>query len=265
MPALHALWRPDPSDAASGRLLLWAEAAAPTDAPADPPRGHHPTAVDPARHDPTLGRAEAVEVRLWLPSTREGPQPSVPLEPRSGRRPPKPWLRHWRVPARALQPAAAVDWLLTARADDASAPTGHDLRAFRAAARLVLAALARQRFVPGLDAQPKGAAARWRLHLYDGDLAPTVAALANAFTLACRAAAEDPWAAPTTRALLEDFLHACADALVRIWAGAGEPARKDATPAERWLAALFGEDPSVAGSAAQSTLTKGRSAQALFT
>ena len=31
MPALHALWRPDPTDAASGRLLLWSEADALSD------------------------------------------------------------------------------------------------------------------------------------------------------------------------------------------------------------------------------------------
>ncbi|MFO8149322.1 MAG: SNF2 helicase-associated domain-containing protein, partial [Trueperaceae bacterium] len=254
MPALHALWRPDPTDAASGRLLLWSETVAPADAPDDLPRGDHPAAVDPALHDPTLARAEPVEVRLWLSSTGEGPLPSVPHEHRRGVRSSKPWFRHWRVPARALQPAAAVDWLLTARSDAADAPTGDDLRAFRAAARLVLAALARQRFVPGLVAGDEGAAARWRLHLLDGDLAPTVAALANALSPASRAAAEDPWEAPTARALLEDFLHACADALVRIWAGAGDADRasaEDATPAERWVAALFGEDPAVPGSAAQ--------------
>jgi hypothetical protein len=297
VPALHALWRPDPSDAAGGRLLLWAEAAASTDAgeksdaPAAPPPGRHPSAVDPALRDPTLARAEAVEVRLWLPSTRSGPLPSAPTEPRHGGRPAKPRLRRWHVPARALQPAAAVDWLLTARADDVgSAPgtapghargpapgaapgattgaangaaNGGDLRAFRAAAHLVLAALARQRFVPGLTVGNEGAAApwraRWHLHLLDGDLAPTVAALANALSPASRAAAADPEAAPTARALLEDFLHACADALVRIWAGAvgaagagtGRTARADATPAARWLAALLGGDAAVRGSAAQ--------------
>jgi hypothetical protein len=257
VPDLHALWRPDPTDAASGRLLLWAEAAASTDArasvdaPKKPSRGDHPAAVDPALHDATLARAEAIDVRLWLPSTGDGPLPSVPPEGRRGGRPSKPWLRHWRVPARALQPAAAVDWLLAARPDGSPAPTGDDLRAFRAAARLVLAGLARQRFVPGLSAGPDGASARWRLHLLDGDLAPMVAALANALPPACRAAADDPWAAPTNRVLLEDFLHACADALVRIWAGAERPGSEDATPAARWLAALFGHDPSVPGSAGQ--------------
>ncbi len=255
VPALHALWRPDPNDAASGRLILWAEAAEASDADEELPRGHHPTAIDPADRDPTLARAEAVDVRLWLPSTRTGPLPSTPTEGRRGGRAPKPWLRHWHVPARALQPAAAVDWLLAARPDGAPAPAGDDLRAFRAAARLVLAGLARQRFVPGLVAGPAGAAAtwraRWHLHLLDGDLAPTVDALARALSPASRAAADDPRAAPTTRALLEDFLHACGDALVRIWAGAGDPAPKDATPAERWLAALFGDDPTVRGSAAQ--------------
>jgi hypothetical protein len=265
VPALHALWRPDPSDAAGGRLLLWAEAAASVDAPNDPPADRHPAAVDPAVLDPALARAEPLEVRLWLPSTRSGPLPSEPSEGRHGGRPPKPRLRRWRVPGRALQPAAAVDWLLAPPADDAGAArgpalgaaTGDDLRAFRAAARLVLAALARQRFVPGLIPGPDGAAApwraRWRLHLLDGDLAPTVAALANALSPASRAAAADPQAAPTARALLEDFLHACADALVRIWAGAGgvaagtgRAAHADATPAARWLAALFGDDPASA-------------------
>jgi hypothetical protein len=247
VPALHALWRPDPTDAAGGRLLLWAEADAPTGAPP----GRHPAAADPAVLDPALARAEPLEVRLWLPSTRSGPQPFVPPEHRHGGRPPKARLRRWRVPGRALQPAAAVDWLLSPRPDDAQAPPGDDLRAFRAAARLVLAALARQRFVPGLVAAPAGAAARWRLHLLDGDVAPTVAALASALPPSCRAAADDPQAAPSARSLLEDFLHTCADALVRIWAGAGPAAPKDATPAERWLAALYGADPAVSGSAAQ--------------
>jgi hypothetical protein len=255
VPDLHALWRPDPTDAAGGRLLLWAEAAASTDAPPHAPKGRHPAAVDPALRDPTLARAEPLDVRLWLPSTRSGPLPSAPTEHRHGGRPPKPRLRRWRVRARALQPAAAVDWLLTPRADDVRASLGDDLHAFRAAARLVLAALARQRFVPGLATGRAGVAApwsaRWRLHLLDGDLAPTVAALANALPPACRAAADDPQAAPSARTLLEDFLHACADALVRIWAGAGPAAAKDATPAERWLAALYGDDPTVRGSAAQ--------------
>jgi len=265
VPALHALWRPDPTDAAGGRLLLWAEAdaGAPAEAPDSAPRRRHPTAVDPALGDPALARAESLDVRLWLPSTRSGPLPSVPLEHRHGGRPPKPRLRRWRVPARALPPAVAVDWLLTPRTADPEVPLGDDLRAFRAAARLVLAALARQRFVPGLVAGPKGATARWRLHLLDGDLAPTVTALAGALPPSCRAAADDPQAAPPARALLEDFLHACADALVRIWAGqaaaregqtaarAGHAPPADATPAGRWLAALFGHDPTVRGSAAQ--------------
>jgi hypothetical protein len=254
VPALHALWRPDPTDAAGGRLLLWAEADPSADARVDrrgAPRGRHPATVDPAGLDPALARAEPLEVRLWLPSTRSGPLPSVPTEHRHGGRPPRPRLRRWRVPARALPPAVAVDWLLTPRTSDPDAPAGDDLRAFRAAARLVLAALARQRFVPGLVATPAGAAARWRLHLLDGDLAPAVAALADALPPACRGAADDPKAAPPARDLLEDFLHTCADALVRIWAGAGHVAPKNATPAARWLAALFGDDPTVRGSPAQ--------------
>lgn len=266
MPALHALWRPDPADAAGGRLLLWAEADAPveprSDAPAAAP-GHHPAAIDPADLDPALARGEPLEARLWLPSTRSGPLPSVPSQRRHGGRPPRPTLRRWRVPGRALAPAAAVAWLLAEHAGHVGAapggavgaPLGDDLRAFRAAARLVLAALARQRFVPGLVAGPAGAAApwraRWRLHLLDGDLAPAVAALASALPPACRAAADDPKAAPPARDLLEDFLHTCADALVRIWAGAGVAPPQDATSAARWLAALFGDDPAVRGSPAQ--------------
>ncbi len=244
-------------------MLLWADAGAPTDTAEDLPRARHPAAVDPAGLDPALARAEPLEVRLWLPSTRSRPLPTAPTEHRHGGRPPKPRLRRWRVPARALPPAVAVDWLLAPRPDASHAQPGDDLRAFRAAARLVLAALARQRLVPGLAAGPADSAApwraRWHLHLLDGDLAPMVAALANALPPACRAAADDPQAAPSARALLEDFLHTCADALVRIWAGAGGAAATDAgqaspaddTPAARWLAALSGHDPSVRGSAAQ--------------
>jgi hypothetical protein len=251
VPALHALWRPDPADAAGGRLLLWAEADAADDPPVDAPPDRHPATLDPALLDPALARAEPLEAWLWLPSTRSGPIPSVPHEPVHRGRPPKPRLRRWLVPARALPPAVAVDWLLAPRSGDQGAALGDDLRAFRTAARLVLAALARQRFVPGLVATPAGAAARWRLHLRDGDLAPSVAALAGAMPPSCRAGAGDPRTAPSAQALLEDFLHAGADALVRVWAGAGHAPPADATLAERWLAALFGDDPAARGSAAQ--------------
>jgi hypothetical protein len=258
VPALHALWRPDPTDATGGRLLLWAEGDAAADPSPDDPTGastfRHPAGIDPALLDPTLARAEALEARLWLPSTRGGPIASMPHEPGHRGRAPKPRLRRWTVPARALAPAVAIDWLLSSRTGEVAAAGGGDLRAFRAAARLVLAALARQRLVPGLVATRAGAAARWRLHLRDGDLAPKVAALASALPPACRAGADDPRTAPAAQDLLEDFLHAGADALVRVWAGAppspaAAPAR--ATPATSWLDALFGHDPTVRGSAAQ--------------
>ncbi|MFN2323275.1 MAG: DEAD/DEAH box helicase [Trueperaceae bacterium] len=256
MPALHALWRPDPADATGGRLLLWAEADAATSPPPDAPRDLHPATLDPSLLDPALARAEPLEARLWLPSTRSAPIPSVPLEHGHRGRPPKVRLRRWNVPARALAPAVAVDWLLTPRPgdgadDDADAALGDDLRAFRAAARLVLAALARQRFVPGLVPNPAGAAARWRLHLRDADLAPVVAELASAMPPSCRAGANDPRTASTNQALLEDFLHASADALVRVWASPPEPEPARSTPAGRWQVALFGDDPNVGGSAAQ--------------
>ncbi len=244
MLALHALWRPDDSDAAGGRLLVWAEA----DAPITGTGATHPAAVDPAEDDATLAAAEAHLLHLWLPSTRSSPLPSIPpARPRRGR-PPKLRLRRWGVPGRALAPAAAVDWLL---ARDPSDPLGDDLRVLRAAARLVLVALARQRFVPDLEVGRGGAAARWRLHLADDDLAPPVAALARALPPACRAFSDDPHEAPSARSLLGAFLHACGDALVRRWAGPAPAPSGRSTPARRWLAALHGDDPHVSGSAAQ--------------
>ncbi len=253
MPALHALWRPAAAETAGGHLLLWAEGDEATVANAPPAAAgaRHPAAIDPADVDPALAHAAALEARLWLPSTRSGPLPSTPpARPRRGR-PPKLRLRRWSVPARALPPAAAVDWLLARRPDHLRSPLGGNLGTFRAAARLVLAALARQRFVPGLEAGHEGATARWHLHLADEDLAPRVAALARALPPACRAFTDDPHQAPPAQWLLEHFLHASGDALVRRWAGPVPPLSGRSTPARRWLAALNGEDPRVRGSAAQ--------------
>ncbi len=248
MPALHALWTPDDSDAAAGRLVVWAEAELAIDAPDAVTTATHPAAVDPAEVDAALVGAEPHPQRLWLPSTRSRPLPSTPpARPRRGR-PPKVRLRRWRVPGRALAPASAVDWLLTR---DPSEPLGDDLRVLRAAARLVLAALARQRFVPDLEVGQAGAAARWRLHLADDHLAPRVAALARALPPACRAFTDDPHEAPSARSLLEHFLHASGDALVRRWAGPAPALSGRSSPARRWLVALHGDDPRVRGSAAQ--------------
>ena len=250
MPYLHALWRTDAADTAGGHLLLWAEASG-ASAPASAAGARHPAAVDPADVDHALAHATALEAWLWLPSTRSGPLPSAPsARPRRGR-PPKPRLRRWYVPGRALAPAAAVDWLLARCPDDPTDPLGDDLRTLRAAARLVLAALARQRFVPGLAVGPEGVRARWRLHLADEELAPLVAALARALPPACRAHADDPQEAPSPQALLEDFLHTCGDALVRRWAAQPPPLAGRSTPSRRWLTALHGDDPHVRGSAAQ--------------
>ena len=244
MPALHALWKPDDIDPAGGRLLVWAEADTPTTMPA----GTHPAAVDPADVDAALVEASRHALQLWLPSTRSSPLPSTPpVSPRRGR-PPKVRLRRWRVPGRALAPASAVDWLL---ARDSSEPLGDDLRVLRAAARLVLATLARQRFVPSLEVGHEGVAARWRLHLADDDLAPRVSTLARALPPACRAFIDDPHEAPPAESLLEHFLHACGDALVRRWAVPAPPLTGRTSPARRWLAALYSDDPLVRGSAAQ--------------
>jgi hypothetical protein len=122
-----------------------------------------------------------------------------------------------------------------------------ELRSFRAAARLLLEALAGQRLVPGLV----GNEARWRLRLADDALAVQVAALAHALPPACRAACEDPERAPTARALLEDFMRTSADALVRELAPPLKLPEGRSNPGRRWLAALGGEEAAVAGSEAQ--------------
>ncbi|MDZ7801173.1 MAG: DEAD/DEAH box helicase [Trueperaceae bacterium] len=241
-------------------MLLWAERE---DRSRDGAKEQHPglAETDAVRRLLEAAAGEAGvqgEASLWLPSTRRGPLPSPPLaRPRRGR-PPKVTLRRWTVRGQALAPDAAV--LALAGWGDSpgmgragqTVVLGDDARSWQAAARLALAALARQRMVPGLVHDPAGDAdaARWRLLAADDEVAPRLAALRASMPDSCRAASDDPERAPSAGVLLEGFLHAAVDGLTRRWAEGQAPGPGDG-PARRWLAALFGPDAEVRASPAQ--------------
>src|SRR6266702_4523206 len=183
MLVVHGIW-------AYGACYLWAEdSTLPAQAPPRPGRPSraprpHPFACDPVALEEELAEAAfADELTLWLPSTPAGPRASPELvraedaaalrgpqavPPRQGRQA----LAAWRVPALALEPAAAADLL-----EAASGEAGHcgafvpggSLRYFCAVAALATDLAARGRVLPTLVCEPGGYAARWRPVLSGGD------------------------------------------------------------------------------------------------
>jgi SNF2 family DNA or RNA helicase len=127
-----------------------------------------------------------------------------------------------------------------------------DTHYWRVAAALALETLAAQKLVPVLvptDATGRVFHARW-LPVLDGPKdAPRLARLEAAMPPICRAGAGEALVSP--RMLLDTFLKATVDALVRQWGRLLTTPLRDGDPAQRWLDALFDDDPSVDASPAQ--------------
>ena len=170
---------------------------------------------------------------------------SVLLPGRSGIRPAK-------VPGLALGPAAAARWL--SRLDAACAGTGlqpgPSLRAWSAAAALLLDLLARGRFVPALRAEAGCLAAGWTLAVPEAEEARRLDLLESALPDLCRAVVP-PGRSPgsfrpqAAGALLGAFLQAAGEALATgLLEGAPAPppvaAGGRAPATQHWLAALSG-------------------------
>ncbi len=142
----------------------------------------------------------------------------------------------------------------------AGALIGADLRFWSTAAKLAVALLAGQRYLPALAAESSiRSRAFWQPVLDEPPEAEQVSALVAAMPPACRAltlgpqrGATDPTAAPGPRALLTAFLGAAVDRAVRAWMPA--PRRKTRTAAASagaaWLEALYADDPTFAGTKA---------------
>jgi SNF2 domain-containing protein/SNF2 helicase protein/helicase-like protein len=278
MLVIHGIW-------ARGALCLWAEDAR---LPAGTPESlegrrsraprPHPFAADPETIAGGLaglggvaaeaGReAAADELTVWLPSAPDGPQPAPELiRPAAeidgaGRRR-WPALGCWRVPALAIEPAAALGVL--AALDRTSVPgelaAGGSVAYWAAVAWFADDLAARGRVLPALvppagdppaDGPPAAWAARWYPVLTGHD-ARRVAEFADAMPPLCRAA--EPGGEPPAP-ILAAALAALADATVRTRLAAGPPGwallpRRGRRPAhvpvaERWVAALASPDPNV--------------------
>jgi SNF2 family DNA or RNA helicase len=260
---VHAIW-------AHSALLIWAEDS---QLPASPPprRGRR---SQPPRPHPFAGGAAALadvvaqlaepagdlarkaveaDLVLLLPATPKGPlaSPELGRKPAAG----QPALTQWRVPALALEPAAAAE--LLGLVDPAGEPAGDvagdvalggSWHFFTAVARTAADLVARGRVLPAISADDGSYRARWRPVLAGAD-ARRADELADAMPPICRSTPDGRSAA----AVLGDALDAFADAAARAALDAGSspyrllPPRRGRRPAglpvaERWVEGLAGPD-----------------------
>ena len=253
---LHAHWQPGEANG----ILFWAEtnevqkhtrsgrSRTPT----------HPGCLDPAELRARLGSGTPLEdaridhVLLSLPSSRNRPYPSPQLNPELPPAPPH--LSNWQVNGLWL-PARKAFTVLVSLPEENPAPgclLGSDTRYWRHVSNLVLEVLAAQKVLPTL--QPVNPNrnlyhARWKPILDGPQDGPRLAKLTAAMPSICRAEstarAETPPPAP--RSLLDSYLNSMCDALARSWGNTRSQRllSEGTTPLERWLWALFQEDPTV--------------------
>ncbi len=224
---IHAIWT-------GGRLGLWAErdgahppASGAQNASAGEGAPPH-SFVIPAAELVALLAAPAIplvsgEVTLAIPALHGAPLPSRPLILLSGQTPETngvaPAIAHFRAPCVFISPVdmpPMVEWLI----EEADRPSqgkliiGPSIEYFAVAARLTLALLAEQRFVPVVRQGPDGRTiAGWQPWLSDGKAAERVSQLVAAMPGSARAAvdtnAHSPWA------IVEDAICRIADGWAR--------------------------------------------------
>ncbi|MBI4336483.1 MAG: DEAD/DEAH box helicase [Chloroflexi bacterium] len=271
MIVLHSFW--DGRDS----LHLWAESSAPTPSTSRQ-RGRtakvrpHPFAIAGGPHEKAfaafsggaLGRSMPLaEMTVLLPS-RPGeplPSPELPKGEETGDQD-KIVLKSWRVNTLALGPDAAPD-LLTSL--DAEAPEGvvlgSSLRFWAEAAKLSLEMVSRQCFIPALKEEKSGnkraLISAWEVFFSEGD-SRRVQLLADSMPPSCRDfLPPEEGSALSAYDLVSSFLNRTSDAFVRRSLSAKPllpPHRgsRDAPLPERWLRALFSEDPRLEATAVES-------------
>lgn len=207
-------------------------------------------------------------IEAWLPTVDSQPQPSPELlriapdlapEGQPGE------LARFLVPTQGLTPLTALDALLAlprpTEAAEAGLVLGADLRFWSAVAKLAVALLAGQRYLPGM--LPLTPATRyravWQPMLDEPPEAGQVAALAAAMPPICRALIQPgqrsgPESAAGPRALVTSFLETVVDRAVRAWLPA-KPSRplsagRVVSVGQAWLDALHADDPTFSGSQA---------------
>ncbi len=231
-------------------MFFWVETSE-TDAPSQS-RGRKALNPRPKAHPfcvvPELP-GEKRKIVLKLPAVRGVPLPSPQLTHAWEIHTADPVLADFWIDAVFLPPEKALAVLLetpSTSIDRAETWTpSPDFQFWSHAAGLALEALAAQKLVPAIEDQ----AARWLPVLDTPRDAARLAQLAAAMPAICRAGS--PEISP--KALLLRFLNAFCDALARTWGKSAAPKfpRGESTPANRWLEALFSDQPAIQLSSSQ--------------
>ena len=204
------------------------------------------------------GAWDAAVERAWgmfLPTVRERPLLpswfSVAEETSEDER--KAALAPWKVAGLSVDVLDALDLLVTVPSAGAQRGWGQDLLYWSAVAKLGLALLAQQAYLPGLHEREGRYRAVW-LPVFDRpEDKARLDALAKAMPSVCRAlfelkAVPDPAQAPAPAGLLMAFLEQLVDRAVRDW-GASRLDRRRKAPegaAGLWWTALWAPDGSIA-------------------
>ena len=182
----------------------------------------------------------------WLPTQGSVPIASSPLVAEAPQAQGEIALVPWRIEAMALMPAQAVDLLCRCAEKPTLAPgvlVGRDVAFWAQALRFAAALVARQQYLPAIEARDGGHRACWE-PVFAGADAERLAALAKAMPAVARAlGAADATTAPATppAEVIREFLGAMVDHLVRSAASgratAWEPVggtSASRVPSERW-------------------------------
>ena len=266
---LHAHWQPPLTPLENGTVLFWAETSTLAPPTKTDKRGRkvqsHPFCADEKALRQLLRELTAFTERclvgeaiLWLPTTKQGPQPSPQLvqdwalTDRAA-----PTLAAWQITGLTLEPAAALQVLLnlpSAQDLPAQVRVADDARYWELGTSLVLEVLAQQKLLPTLvQVDAKQYMARWQPVLDGPRDGPRLARLVAAMPPLCRAEAKSSSESLAPRRLLDAFLHTMTDALARQWSQGTQPmfGFRQSEAVYQWLRALSLPNPSIKGTTAQ--------------
>jgi len=270
MIALHAIW----NHSVAG-LCLWAESSiSPVSVlkrrgrPSKKPLRHPFTLSADALNETLVGlsssligeSATSAVLPVFLPSTRKAPlaSPDLILEER-GKGAGKTALIAWEIDTLALDPAEALDFLISLQTESPHhVAFGSSLRFWAEAAKLSLELMARERFIPALiHDQHDGhnqLRAFWEAVIDEAD-SERVQRLSEAMPPVCRAVSLPEGKRPLPPAALTmDFLHRTVDAFIRrSLSGVSilppRRSRRALTLPERWMQAISSGDPQIEATA----------------
>ncbi len=266
------------------QLWLWGEASAETATDARARRGRKPSARSNSRKAQMLpfdaggegllaALGEVVAglkmsnddlgmATVWAPTVDGQPIASSALIAEPPPSTAKAAIAPWAVTAIPLNPAEAIDLLCLCMNRETLAPgiiVGNDLAFWAAAMRMGGALVAREQFLPGVEAVEDFYRARWEPVLAGAD-AQRLQQLVKAMPQACRAlTAANAGAAPETpaSAVIESFIGEVVDHLVRSGSASKRAAAFESAH-DQWLSALRSPDGVMEGSASDMTALVGQ-------